>query len=707
MAIIGKIRKRSGLLIAIVGLALASFVLGDFLKANRKNVQDVGKIAGETITYREFEAKAEEYQELILEQNKDLKLTSEDLYQVKQETWKKLIKEVLLNKELESLGITVTNEELFDLVQGKKPHQYILQSFSDPNTGSFDPAVVLNFLQTLDQREPEVKKQWLRLEKSIKEERLNTKYLSLIKNAFYVPEVFAKRDYIDKNKSADFSYVLLPYKSISDSLIKVDQKDLEKAYEERKHEFFVKEAYCNLDYVIFDVLPSKEDKEKLEQEIGGIVEEFKTTEDVPYMVNTNSDERYDSTFKKQDQLPVVIDSLIFSSPVGTVLGPLSEDNTYYLARVMDFQTRPDSVKASHILIRFVGATGAPQTLSRTKAEAKAKADSIYNVLKKQPDKFGEFAVALSEDESLKEKQGDLGWFADGMMVPEFNEACFKGKKKDIVVIETVFGYHIINITDQLAAVKKVKAAIIKRKLDPSDDTYQKVYAEASKFVADNKSADQFEKAIVASGKSKRIAEDLKIMDNNIAGLKSPREIVRWAFNEETEVGQISRVFDVDSKYVVAILKKRQEKGTPVLADIEDKIKPYAIKNIKAEMLVKRMNDYKASAKTLDQLSQKTYTPVEKCEMVKFSSYNLPAIGPEPEVIGTAFALQKNVLSKPIIGGNGVFVIAVSEFYDAPATADYTPTKKMLQNFFMQRASYELDNALEKVYEIVDNRHLFY
>ena len=706
MAIIGKIRKRSGLLVAIVGLALASFVLGDFIKAKRKNVQDVGEIGGETITYREFEAKADEYQELIQEQNKDLKLTSDDLYQLKQETWKKLIKEVLLNKELESLGVTVTSEELFDLVQGKHPHQYILQSFSDPKTGSFDPAVVLNFLQTLDQREPEVKKQWLRLEKSIKEDRLNTKYLSLIKNAFYVPEAFAKRDYVDKNKSADFNYVMIPYKSISDSLIKVEQKDLEKAYEERKHEFFVKDAFCNLDYVIFDVLPSKEDKEKLEQEIGGIVNEFKTTEDVAYMVNTNSDERYDSTFKKQDQLPVILDTIIYS-PIGTVVGPLSEDNTYYMARLIDIQTRPDSVKASHILIRFTGATGAPQTLSRTKIEAKAKADSIYNVLKKQPERFPEFAVGLSEDESLKEKQGDLGWFADGMMVPEFNEACFKGKKKDIVVIETVFGYHIINITDQLASVKKAKVAIIKRKLEPSDDSFQKVYAEASKFIADNKTADQFEKAVVATGKSKRIAEDLKIMDNIIPGLKSPREIVRWAFNEETEVGQISKVFDVDSKYVVAVLKKRQEKGTPALADIQDKIKPIAIKNIKAEMLVKRLNDFKATAKTLDQLSQKTISPVEKCEMVKFSSYNLPAIGPEPEVIGTAFALKKGVLSKPIIGGNGVFVIAVSEFYDAPAITDYTPTKKMLQNFFMQRASYELDAALEKVYEVVDNRQLFY
>jgi len=707
MAIIGTIRKRSGFLVIIIGVALASFVLGDFLKAKPKNVHDVGEIADEKISYREFEMKADEYIGLVQEQNKGKTLSAEDLYDLKQETWKNLVKETLLNKELEALGITVTTDELFDLVQGKNPHRLILQSFSDPKTGTFNPEVVSNFLQTLDQREPDVKKQWLRLEKAIKDDRINTKYLNLIKSAYYVPTAFAKRDYIDKNKSADFNYVLLNYKSIPDASISVSKEDLEKAYKEHKHEFNVEKAFCNLEYVIFEIQPSKEDREKLEKDINNFAKEFPTTNDVAYFVNTNSDVRYDSTFKKQDQLPVIIDSLIFNSPVGKTVGPLNDNNTYYMARLMDVQYRPDSVKASHILIRFAGTNGAPKTLTRTKEEAKAKADSIVNVLKKQPEKFAELATKLSEDESVKDKQGDLGWFADGLMVPQFNEACFKGKKGDKVVVETPFGYHVISITDQLASVKKVKVAIINRALLPSNDTYQKVYAEATKFVSDNKTVAQFDKALADAGKSKRVAEDLKVMDNSIPGLKSPREIIRWAFDEKTEKDQISKVFDADGKYVIAILKQRQEKGIPTLESIKDKIQPIAIKDKKAEMLVTKMNTAKSSAVNIDQLSQKLGVHAEKCEAIKFSSYNLPAIGPEPEVIGTAFALKKGVLSKPIIGGNGVFVIAVSDFYEAPAIEDYTASKKMLQNFFMQRASYEINNTLEKVYEITDNRQLFY
>ena len=707
MAIIGTIRKRSGFLVIIIGLALASFVLGDFLKAKPKNIHDVGEIAGEKISYREFEMKADEYQELVQEQNKGAKLSAEDLYNLKQETWKNLVKETLLNKELESLGITVTTDELFDLVQGKNPHHLILQSFSDPKTGTFNPEVVTNFLQTLDQREPEIKKQWLRLEKAIKDDRINTKYQSLIKNAYYVPTAFAKRDYIDKNKSADIDYVLLNYKSIPDASVTITKEDLEKAYNEHKHEFKVDNAFCNIDYVTFDILPSKEDRQKLEAEINKIVPEFSTTKEISYLVNTNSDVRYDSTFKKQNQLPVVIDSLIFNASVGTVIGPINDNNTYYMARLMDVQNRPDSVKASHILIRFAGANGAPKTVTRTKEEAKAKADSILKIVKKQPEKFPELSVGISEDESVKDKQGNLGWFADGMMVPEFNEACFKGKKGDMVVVETIFGYHVIDVADQLPNVRKVKVAIINRALQPSSDSYQKVYADASKFVADNKTVAQFEKALIDAGKTKRVAEDLKVMDNSIPGLKTPREIIRWAFDEKTEKDQISKVFEVDDKYVVAVLKQRQEKGIPPLESIKDKIQAIAMKDKKAEMLVTKMNTAISGAANLDQVSQKIGVQVEKNEKVKFASYNLPAIGPEPEVIGTAFALKKGVLSKPIIGGNGVFVIAISDFYEAPVIDDYTPSKKMLQNFFMQRVSYEMSNALEKAYNIVDNRNMFY
>jgi len=707
MAIIGKIRKRSGLLVAIVGIALAAFVLGDFFKANPRNIEDVGVIADEKISYREFEDKAEEYLQEILEKNKNINLTSEDYYEIKMEAWKNLVNEILLEKELSALGITVTTDELFDLVQGKNPHYYILQTFSDPQTGQFDPQTVLNFLQTLDQREPEVKKQWLMLEKAIKEERINSKYMSLIRNAYYVPTAFAKRDYIEKNKSADIEYILLRYKTIPDEQVKVSPAELEKAYNEHKHEFEVKDAFCDVELVVFDIEPSVDDREKLEDEINGIVEEFSTTEDLAYVVNTNSDSRYDSIYKKQEQLPVMFDSLVFNSAVGTTLGPLEDNNNYYLFRIVDFQNRPDSVRASHILIRFAGGTGASQAITRTKEEAKAKADSILNVVKKQSDIFPQLATDLSEDESLREKQGDLEWFSDGMMVPEFNEACFKGKKGDKIVVETVFGYHVIHITDQSESVKKVKVAIIHRLLEPSSETFQKVYGDATKFIADNKTIESFDKALVDAGKTKRMAEGIKIMDNSIPGLKSPREIIRWAFNEDTQIDQISKVFDVDQKYVVAVLKHRQQKGIPELDDIKDKIEPIAIKDKKADMLIEKINTAKASATTLEQLSQKLETPIEKGELIKFSSINLPAIGPEPNVVGTAFALNKGALSMPVKGGNGVFIVKVNEFYEPPVIEDYSTNKKMLQNFFAQRVNYDLNLALEKVYKIVDNRHLFY
>jgi len=707
MAVIGNIRKRSGLLVAVVGIALAAFVLGDFLTGNTRSIPDVGKIAGETITYREFEFKFDEYLNMVQEQSPELNFTNEQIYEMKQEVWRNLVRETLLEKELKATGITVTADELFELVQGRNPHPYIYQSFSDPQTGMFNPAIVVNFMQTLDQREPEVRRQWYRLEKSIIEERLNTKYTNLIRKGYYVPDAFAKRDYIDKNKAVDINFVLLPFRSIPDEDVTVNKKDLQKAYEKHKHEFYAKEATRTIEYIVFDIIPSEEDRKALEEEMVYLAEEFENTDDIAYFININSDLRYDSLFKKQEQLPLLFDSIIFNAEVGTSIGPLNEGNIYYLARLIEVQNRPDSVKASHILISYEGAFGASQALTRTKEEAEALADSLLNVIKKQPATFEQLAQEFSDDRSAEENNGDLDWFADGMMVHPFNEACFTGKKGDKVKVETDFGFHVIHITDMLAPQKKVKVAIVKRELTPSNDTYQNIYSQASKFAIENKKIEQFEQAVIELGKPKRIAEDMKIMDNNIAGLKSPREIVRWAFNEETKVNSISRIFEIEDKFVIAVLKGMKEKGIPSLETIKDKIEPLAIRHKKAEILEEKMRNAKSSSSSIEQLAQALNTQVEKGEYIRFSSVNLPALGPEPKIIGTAFGLSKGQLSQPIAANNGVFVITVSEVYDAPVLEDYTASKQMLKNFFIQRASFDLNNALEKAYKVEDNRSLFY
>ncbi|MDD3876984.1 MAG: SurA N-terminal domain-containing protein [Bacteroidales bacterium] len=710
MAVIGKIRKRSGLLVAIIGIALFSFLFMG-IDWNRigigRNDNSLGKIAGESITYLEFEVKAEEYITLYKEQMKLENLDPEQEYMLKQQAWQNLVRETLLQKEVEALGITVTIDELSDLVQGANPHPYIMQSFSDPATGMFNPATVVNFIQSLDQREPEIQKQWAQLEKSIKEDRLNTKYNNLLNKAYYIPTAFARRDFIDKNRAADINYVMLNFQSIADESISISKKDLEKAYEEHKHEFEVEEAKRSIEFLTFDILPSEEDRLQLEEDLMQIKEEFITTEDLAYFVNINSDIRYDSTFKKMEDLPLLFDSVIFDAEIGAVEGPFRDANSYFLARLVDVQNRPDSAKASHILIAYAGAYSAAPEITRTKEEAQLKADSLLNVIKRQPDLFGELARQFSDDGSVQQNNGDLDWFSDGAMVYEFNEACIKGRKDDKIVVETPFGFHVIHITDVLPAKKKVRVAIIQRDLTPSEETYQKIYADVNKFATDNKTIEKFNAAVTAQGLAKRMAENIKVMDNTIAGLSSPREIIRWAFDENTELNSISRIYEIEDKFVIAVLTEVLNEGFAELEDIKDEIEPFAIRNKKAEMLIEKMNAARASASSLEQMAQSLNSIVQKNEFIKFSSINLPAIGPEPNVIGTAFALEKGQISEPIIGNNGVFVISVSEYYEAPVVDNYDASSNMMKNFFIQRLSFELNKALEGVYKVVDNRNLYY
>ncbi len=709
MAVIGNIRKRSGLLVAIVGIALAAFVLGDFFTGERRSVPDVGKIAGESITYREFDFKVEEYLNMIRDQVGERQLTNEEIYEFRRETWQNMVREILLNSELSSIGLTVTNDELFELVQGSNPHPFIRQSFTDPQTGAFNPQTVRQFLQTLDQREPELRRQWFQLEQSILEDRTNQKYQTLIKNAYYVPGLFAERDFVYRNRAVDVNYLTLSYLSIPDEEVTVGRREIQRAYDKHKHEFYQSEPSRAIEFVVFDIIPSAQDRQAHESEMLNIYEEFKNieSEEVPYFVNMNSDARYDSSFFKIDALPLLFDTLVFNVPVGTTVGPFMENDIYYLARLMDKQERPDSVRASHILISHNTAFNAPEDIDRTEEEAESKADSILNIVSRNPEVFTQLAIDLSDDPSVVENNGDLDWFADGSMIHSFNEACFTGFKGQMKVVESDFGFHVIHITDMLEPVEKVKVAIIERELVPSSETYQNVYAEASSFYAGIKTAEDFDEAVIETGKTKRTADDIKPMDNSIPGLTSPREIVRWAYADDTKLNSVSRIFEIDDRFIIAILKDKREKGIPPLEIIREDIKALAIQHQKAEILTERINAAKASAQTLQEIASQLEVNVNQSQNIKMSSFSATGIGPELKVIGAAMALEEGVISKPIKGNTGVFLISVSAVYDPPVVADYESSVIMLKNHFIQRVSFGLNSALEQVYEVVDNRHIFY
>ncbi|MFA5972069.1 MAG: SurA N-terminal domain-containing protein [Lentimicrobiaceae bacterium] len=705
MAIIGEIRKHYWLLVAIIGVALLLFVLSDFQRKKGKQTNTIGIIGGEKIAITEFNKRVDENSEMQKANSGKGNLTSEENYQIRQQTWQQMVNEIVMNKQYNMLGVSVSVEELDDLIRGKNPHQYIKQSFTDPKTGQFDAKSVNNFLQNLDNTEmvkPEMKQRYLMLEKAIKNDRLSTKYTSLITKGFYVPTAFAKRNYNESNEMAQIRITGIPYHTISDSLAKITDADYEKYYNENKYKFKQDKPVRELEYVLFEPKMSKEDIALLKSNIQKAYDEFLVTTDIANFVNSTSDNRYDSTWHKRGTFAPNIDSMLFSAPVGQVFQPMEDNGMYRIFKLVDREATPDSLRASHILISYAGTP--VNTATRTREEAEKLADSILTVVQKNPAAFQVLASTRNDDEVAKSKMGDLGWFADGAMVPEFNEAVMKGSVGDIKKVETQFGYHIIKIVGKKDPSTKIKVAIIDFAMEPGTATIEAKYNEASNFASTNNSLEKFEKA--AKNLDMRTAPKLSENDNTIPGLKAAREIVRWAFNSETDQGAVSNVFDIEGTYVVAALKNKIEKGFMPLDALKNDIKPLVIREKKAEMLLVKVNEQLAKTKDLNAVVQAfPGTKIDTAD-VSFTSANIPGYGHEAKLTGDIFAAKKGVVTGPVQGEQGVYVFILDNIKEAPATTDFANQKRQMEMYFQSRTGM-LSNILEDKADIKDHRLMFY
>ncbi|MDP1622995.1 MAG: SurA N-terminal domain-containing protein [Bacteroidales bacterium] len=705
MAIIGKIRKHSGLVIVTVGVAIAAFVIGDFSKGTSGRTNDIGNVNGENIPYIEFNSKVEKNLEIQKENSGQDNMTEQESYQIRQSTWTATIKELLMDAEYEELGLTVSPEELFDQVQGKQPHRFILQYFKDPATGQYNPSVVLNYLKNLGKMEPKAKDQWLQFEKAIKDDRQESKFNNLVIKGYYVPKAFLKKEYINQSRSLNVLSVAPETTSIPDSTIKLTDADFQKFYDKNKIYFFMEESTRDLDYVLFEVNPSDLDRKKISEDVASLYQDFQSSPDALNFANANSDVRADTMFAKKGAFPAQLDTLLFAAKPGAVFPPFEFNNAWYMAKLIDVQARPDSMKGSQILLAFAG-TG-NENIKRTKEEAKAKIDSLMAGLKKSPERFAEVARQYSDYPTVKDDGGDLNWFQDGN--PNFDpffKAGLELKPNEMKVVETRIGYSLFMLVEKSAPVTKVKAAVITRNIVPSNQTFQDTYMIASTFAGQNKTAEAFDKAVVAKGLQKRSAPSVREMDNYVMGLQSARELVRWAFAEKTKVGEVSPVFDLNGKYGIAVLKAASEKGQQQLKDIRARIEPSVKGMKKVEMLAENMKKVLETTKDITALASKLGSKLDT-SMVTFSGMNRSSIGREPEIVGKLFTAKKGDLLGPLTGNSNAYFAFINDVIEAPAKEDFSFEKMQQMQNFSQRVAGSMYNALEKTAKIKDNRRMFY
>ncbi len=697
MATLQKIRNKAGVLVAVViGLALFAFILGDFLKSGRSLSSDsqfeIANVRGVSISYQEYDARVNKLIDNAKRNSQKQNLDEETIDQIKEQAWQSLIMDYVMQADYEDLGLDVCPDELFDMVQGKNidPSVKQIPIFKNQQTGQFDRSLVIRFLKNLDKDQTgNARASWLAFEQSLQTNKKMIKYNFLIKKGLLVPDFMIDQNVKEKNNTVDFKYIVQNYKAISDSDVTYSEQDLQKYYDEHKNKF-EQEASRDIEYVTFDVIPSKDDSAKTLEWIQKIIPEFKeSTNDIQY-VSLNSDIPVKDYYYSKGELSPIIDSIMFANDTGYVYGPYFEDGYYKTSKISQIKNMSDSVKARHILIQ--------PNENLTYEKANNLADSLLNVIKNGGN-FIDIAQKYSADKASLPDGGDIGWFKQGQMVKPFEKACFNGKKGDIVKVETQYGIHIIEIEDKSPENKKILVTTVARQLLPSSDTYQKIFGEASKFAGTYNTSAKFDTAIINKGYTKRIAANIKEIDKKIAGLENPRELVRWTF--KAQKNDVSPVIELGNRFVIAKITDVREKGIAPFEQVKTIIEPIVIKDKKAEKIKQTF-----VGTDLKQIAQKLNLDVKEAENISFATFAIPGAGIEPVVIGVATNTAKDVMSKPIKGNNGVYQLVVTNTKETKSTTK-EQEKKILTNDFSTRVDYQAYEALKKAADIKDERAKFF
>lgn len=717
MATLENIRRRGPLVALIIGFALLAFILGDFLNSGGTilsgNQFRIAEINGEEIDYREYEQQVLEtidnYQRSYNLQN----ITEEQRQRIREMVWDNMVQTLLLEGEYQAIGLGVSSDELFDLIQGKSVDPMVFRepAFANPETGVFDPARVVYFYKNMDQDESgETRKYLLNLEKQVKDNRKIRKYLSLIEKGLYYPTPLVENEFRNRNYMVDFDYIRKTYIEIPDTAVTITQSDLEKYYKEHKSEY-KQEKSRDIVYVTFDIIPSAKDTLFAQTWINRIVDEFKTTEDNKQFINFNSDVPFNPAhLKKGDIENAVLDSFAFTSDTGKIYGPYFEGGSYKLAKLLKVKNLPDSIEAKHILIAINGTSIPDMT------KAKLVADSLKQVISKGVD-FAAVAKEFSADKQSLEDGGKLGWVAEGQNVNQmplqpYDELVDKNLN-EIVFIEKNYGVHMLVKTGATAIQKKVQLGIIERKIVASTETYQKIYAQATRFAGENRNLKKFEESITQSGMIKRTAPGLTENGTFISGLETPRQLIRWAFN--AKIGDVSEVFELGKRYVVGALVEIKDKGTAPLKQVEEMVRLAVLRDKKAEMLINEFKKYLPS--DLPGLAQKLDTEIGEAKNVSFSAFQIPGMGYEPVVIANVVTVDKNKVTGPLKGENGVYMVNVKIITPAMSTenmdltADKLRLLQDLQNRIYPNPNFggtgQVIGALLESADIKDERSKFY
>lgn len=707
MAVLNKIRNRSGVLIVVIALALFSFIMMDVIQnggfsTNRGD--SVAKVNGRDIPRDEFMNRVEAFR-----QNMGQSASTTDAVEI---VWQDELKSVLYDEQYEKLGLSAERNMINDMMRKMLEDN---PSFQNEN-GQYDQRRVQEYVASIREFSPQEYYNWNAFVEEISQVAKQDRYNKLVKGGLITTIVEGKEQYKLENDKVNIQFAYVPYNTIDDSEITVSENEI-KSYIQKHASQFQVDPQVSLRYVTFEETASKSDEEQLKEDLLAMLDErieynaviqandtlpgFRNTTNNAEFVNTNSVAPYQDIWYFKKDLPEEKADEIYEAEVGAIVGPFKVGNSYILSKVIEERHLPDSVQASHILISWEGLQNAGPEIDRTKEEAQALADSLQNIVKADNSKFAELAATYSGDAANKDKGGDLGHFAMNTMVKPFNDFAFENNVGDIGVVETQFGYHIVWITDQNEKSRALKLANVIQPIEPSEATIQENFSRATKFEMAVRDSD-FEQAADAESLEIKTATGLGPMASKISGLGENRNIVSWAYEKGTKVGDFKR-FDLINGYVYVQVTSKNDHGLMPVSDASSKVTPILRNQKKAEMIRNSV-----SANTLEDFASSKGLEIQNATAVTRANPRLPEAGVEPKVVGAAFGLDVNATSGLIDGNNGVFMLKVTGKNPATQIDNYNMYVNQL-NAENQKVNIEekIFNTLKAKAKIEDNRATFY
>ena len=713
MAVLGKIRSRGMILIGIIGLGLLAFIAEEAFRsceATRNNErQQIGEVYGKKISVQEFQKMVDEYTDAIKMQQGQENLNEEQLNQVKDMVWNSYVQSQLIEKEAEKLGLTVTDQELQNiLAEGTNP--MLLQTpFVNQQTGRFDAAALKKFLADYKAQKntnPQMAEQyatiykfWTFMEKQLRTQLLAQKYQSLLAHCFLSNPVEAKMAFKEENEESQIQLASLPYSSIDDSKIQVSESELKEKYNQLKPRFKQYVETRDIKYIDIQVDASATDKAALKKQFADYTKDIAAAGDPTDVVRKSTSQvSYLGLPITKEAYPSDIAARLDSMSVGSVYGPVenAQDNTLNIIKLVAKTQQPDSIQYRQI-----------QVMGATADAAHKTADSIYTALNNGAD-----------FEAIAKKYGQTGEKA-WMTTRQYQNAPSMDKDtkayitslntmpvNEIKNIRLAQGNIIVQVLDRKGMITKYDAAVIKKTVDFSKDTYRTAYNKFSAFVGANQTADAIIKNAAKSGYSVQEAKDISTAQHYLVNIRSTRDALKWLF--EAKEGDVSPLYECgdNNHLLVVILNRINPVGYRSLKDaqVKEMVKAEVLKDKKAEQLVAKLNGVNsiAGAKAKGAI-------VSPVNQITFASpVFITATGAsEPALSGAVAAVAKGAFDKtPVKGNAGVYMFQVTGRTMRPVKYDAQAQEQKLRQRAMQYAGNFMNELYLKA-KVVDNRYLFF